>query len=471
MMKESDSQGLTQKGSGDGKGRVVITQYLAALAAGMGAFTVGTVLSWSSSALPMLQNSTTTPLERPMNDDEGMWIGSLLAIGALIGAFPAGYLADRIGRKYLQLGLALPFIVSWIIIVFANQVVALFVARLLAGIATGGICVVAPLYIGEIAETSIRGNLGSYFQLLLTVGILFSYMLGALLDYTWLGIVSGVAPVVFLVALFFAPETPFYLVARNKRNLAEISLVWLRGKSRNVSDELDRIEEEVDEARRNKGTFRDLISSRANRNALVISLGLMIFQQFCGINAVIFYAAEIFRIAGSDLDPNICAIIVGAFQVVFTYGAALLVDRAGRKILLLISSGVMIACLFTLGIYFQLTASDEELVKSIGWIPLIALNVFIACFSLGFGPLPWMMMGELFSTTIKEMACAMAVTMNWMLVFVVTKTFKDLILALGTAGTFWLFGSISCLGFLFICFVVKETKGKTFAEIQRMIGG
>lgn len=123
------------------------------------------------------------------------------------------------------------------------------------------------------------------------------------------------------------------------------------------------------------------------------------------------------------------------------------------------------------GIYFQLTASDEELVKSIGWIPLIALNVFIACFSLGFGPLPWMMMGELFSTTIKEMACAMAVTMNWMLVFVVTKTFKDLILALGTAGTFWLFGSISCLGFLFICFVVKETKGKTFAEIQRMIGG
>lgn len=203
-------------------------------------------------------------------------------------------------------------------------------------------CIVTFMWILGFHSFLFEAFLLFHFQLLLTVGILFSYMLGALLDYTWLGIVSGVAPVVFLVALFFAPETPFYLVARNKRNLAEISLVWLRGKSRNVSDELDRIEvrslknlfvlyvmhhyhnyylrisfcqEEVDEARRNKGTFRDLISSRANRNALVISLGLMIFQQFCGINAVIFYAAEIFRIAGSDLDPNICAIIVGAFQV------------------------------------------------------------------------------------------------------------------------------------------------------------
>ncbi|EEB19066.1 sugar transporter, putative [Pediculus humanus corporis] len=448
-----------------------LNQYLATLAAAFGAFTVGTILSWSSSALPMLQNSTTTPFDEPITESEGMWVGSLVAIGALIGAFPAGYLADKIGRKNLQLTLSVPFIISWIIIILSKQIELLYFARLLAGVAVGGICVVAPLYIGEIAETSIRGGLGSYFQLLLTIGILFSYLIGALVNYVWLGGISCIAPVIFLIALFFMPETPFYLISKNKKNLAEKSLKWLRGNLVNVELELNKIEVEVTEAAQNKGTFKDLISKKSNVNALVISLGLMLFQQLCGINAVIFYAAEIFRIAGTDLDPFVCAIIVGVSQVVFTYGATLLVDRTGRKILLLLSSGVMIVCLFVLGIYFQLKENDESSVKSIGWLPLLSVNVFVICFSLGFGPLPWMMMGELFSTSIKEMASAMAVVMNWVLVFAVTKTFSDLLSALGKSGAFWLFGGISCIGFLFVCFVVKETKGKSFGDIQKMLGG
>ncbi|KAL0276887.1 UNVERIFIED_CONTAM: hypothetical protein PYX00_004355 [Menopon gallinae] len=417
----------------------------------LGAFAVGTSLSWTSPALPLLSNSTTSPLEEDITDDEGMWIGSLLAIGALIGAFPAGYLADTVGRKLTLAGLALPFILSWLLIIFANSIGMIYSARIFAGIATGG-------------------ALGSYFQLLLTIGILFSYGVGAFLNYTVLGISCCIIPIIYLAVFFFMPETPSFLLSKGKRSEAISTLKWFRGDNYDVRSELCKIEEEITEARENKATFKDLISSNANINALVISLGLMLFQQLSGINAVIFYTASIFQAAGSDLDSNVCAIIVGAVQVVVTYFATLLVDLAGRKILLLISSGVMCVCLNILGFYFYMKEKDESSVQGLDWVPLVCVCVYIICFSLGFGPLPWMMMSELFSNSIKGLASGLAVSLNWILTFVVTRTFVDIIAKMGTDGAFWLFGVITAIGFLFVCLLVKETKGKSFVEIQRMLG-
>lgn len=122
------------------------------------------------------------------------------------------------------------------------------------------------------------------------------------------------------------------------------------------------------------------------------------------------------------------------------------------------------------GVYFQLKSANEDFVNSINWLPLASVNIFIACFSLGFGPLPWMMMGEIFPPAIKEAACALAVTLNWLLVFTVIKTFDSVISVLGPEGAFWLFTVITSFGIVFICFVVKETKGKSFGEIQKMLG-
>lgn len=446
-------------------------QYLAAIAANLGALTVGTILSWTSPALPMLKSNATMILDQPLTEDEGGWVGSLIAVGALIGTFPTGFLCDKIGRRWTIIGLGLPFIISWIMIVFATNVGVLYAARIFAGIATGGSSIAIPMYVGEIAESSVRGALGSFFQLLLTIGILFSYLVGTIVDYKVLGILSGIIPVVFMVAFFFMPESPTYLLKQNKSGEARKALEMLRGPEYDVDREISNIKEELDAANQNKASIKDLFSSRANVNALIIGLSLMLFQQLSGVNAVIFYTADIFKASGSSLDENVCSIIVGVVQVVMTYVATLLVDRAGRRILLLISSVVMCTCLAVLGLFFHLKNGDPSSVSNISWLPLLCVTLFIVTFSLGFGPLPWMMMSEIFSSSIKSAAAGIAVTLNWTLTFIVTKTFTDLVASIGQPGAFWLFASITGVGVLFVFFRVPETKGKTIVEIQRELGG
>lgn len=195
---------------------------------------------------------------------------------------------------------------------------------------------------------------------------------------------------------------------------------------------------------------------------------LMFFQQFSGINAVIFFVVDIFEMAGSSLDPSDCSIIVGVVQVLMTFAAAALVERAGRKLLLVQSSAVMCICLTTLGIYFNLKSSGRD-VSSFGWIPLLSVVFFIISFSLGYGPIPWMMMGELLAPEVKGVASSLVVLFNWISVFIVTKTFPVLNKSLGSDFTFWIFAVIMAFGTFFGLKVLFETKGKSNAQIQLML--
>lgn len=460
------------------------TQYIAAVAASMAAVTAGTILAWTSPTLPQLvpqavnvsdvvafanaTNATTGDLQ--LTVDQGSWVGSLLAIGALIGAMPAGMMVERLGRKITILSLAVPFLLSWVLIVFANGAGMLYAGRLFAGIATGGICVTAPLYIGEIAETSIRGALGAFFQLFLTVGILFTFVVGGLTSWRVLSAISAVIPIIFVVTFVFVPETPQFLLAKNKRREAERSLRWLRGDKYNLAPELETMQKEVDNAARHKGSLKDLISSRANVMALVCSLGLMFFQQFSGINAVIFYTEPIFVSAGSNVNSAVAAGIIGIVQTISTCVASLLIEKAGRRILLLQSGIIMGLCLIVLGVYFKLQSISYD-VSNIGFIPLVSLVLFIISFSLGFGPIPWMMMAELFPAEIKGVASGIAVMFNWLLVFFVTKTFPSMTASFGSHNTFWIFAGFMVACVIFVFSLIPETKGKTNAQIQEILAG
>ncbi|XP_077287491.1 facilitated trehalose transporter Tret1-like isoform X2 [Arctopsyche grandis] len=467
-----------------------LTQYLAAAAASLGAVTAGTILAWTSPVLSQLKPpNNTAPLNISevltavrenftatetsniyITEEQGSWIGSFLAIGALIFAIPIGMLAEAVGRKISILALVIPFLISWVLIIFANGVEMIYAARFFSGIATGGICVTAPMYIGEIAETSIRGALGSFFQLFLTIGILFANLIGGALTWRIFSVVCSIIPVIFAVAFFFVPETPQYLLKKNKLREAEKSLRWLRGPNFDISSEIEAMQKEVDNATQNKASLKDLVVSRANRNALICSLGLMFFQQFSGINAVIFYTVDIFKSAGSDLDPFIAAIIVTVVQVIFTIVSFLLIEKAGRRILLLQSCIAMGLSLLVIGIFFNFKDGGKD-VSSIGWIPLTSMVVFIITFSLGFGPIPWMMMGELFSAECKGVASGIAVMLNWILVFVVTKFFPTMVLTLGKDITFWIFAGFMLAAVFFVYFVIPETKGKSSAQIQAQLAG
>ncbi|EDS37791.1 sugar transporter [Culex quinquefasciatus] len=452
-----------------------LMQFVAGVGVSFAAISAGTALGWTSPVLsqltPVVENGTTSSNSTDgftITAEEGSWVGSFLAIGAFLGALPAGVLAEKIGRKYTTMSLALPYLLSWALIIFANGAGMLYAGRFLIGISTGASCVVAPMYISEFAEISIRGALGAFFQLFLTVGILFVYAIGPYVSWVLLSVMCAVFPALLIVAMFIVPESPTYLVKTGRRSEAAVALKWFWGPNCNTQNAVEAIQSDLD-AVKGEAKVSDLFTKAVNRNALFIALLLMFFQQFSGINAVIFYTVPIFQSAGSTMDPAICGIVVGVVQVLMTFVSSVLIDKAGRRILLLQSSFIMGSCLVVLGVYFKLQA-DKADVSGIGWLPLASVVLFIISFSLGFGPIPWMMMGELCAPDVKGLASALTVMFNWSLVFLVTKTFGTMQETLGADWTFWFFGFWMAVGTLYVFFKVPETKGKTNAEIQALLG-
>lgn len=284
-----------------------------------------------------------------------------------------------------MLGLVAPFTIGWALIIWAQNLAMLIVARVLIGIAGGAFCVAAPMYIGEIAQKEIRGTLGSYFQLMITIGILFVYAVGAGVGVFSLSLICGIIPLVFGAVFFFMPETPTYLVMREKNSEASTALKWFRGAQYDPAEDIAELQNENEEQKANNLSVMEALGRTTSVRGLVIILGLMFFQQVSGINAVIFYTTDIFNAAGSGIDAEIATIIVGVMQVIATFVASLVVDRLGRRILLLASDALMALCTLFLGIYFYMKQNDESSVSNLGWLPIVSLCVFIVAFSIGFG--------------------------------------------------------------------------------------
>ncbi|XP_033333649.2 facilitated trehalose transporter Tret1-2 homolog [Megalopta genalis] len=442
-----------------------LPQYVASLSSTLGALAAGMVLGWTSSAGP-----NGLYLARKFHifitPTEFSWIGSLCTLGAGAICVPIGILTDFIGRKISMLIMVVPFIAGWLIIIFANSVTMLYIGRFITGIASGAFCVTAPMYTAEIAESKIRGRLGSYFQLLLTVGIFLSYALGCVVDIIILSIISIVAPIIFFVVFLFMPETPTYYLMKGKQDAARKSLIKLYGIQYDIEGAIQSQLQAIEEKRRNKVSFSSMIKSKVTMKGFLIAYGLMFFQQFCGVNTIILYGSDNFTKADSSLPEGVPMIIVGAMQVVAVFASTLVVDYIGRRILLLLS----IVCLFlstlVLGVFFYLQEINMH-VDSFNWLPLVCLCVFIIMFSFGFGPLPWMMIGEIFAPEVKGVAASSAGLLNWLLAFVVTKFYSDLTVAMGRSGTSWLFSGLSAIGIFFVYILVPETKGKSLENILR----
>lgn len=200
-------------------------------------------------------------------------------------------------------------------------------------------------------------------------------------------------------------------------------------------------------------------------------MGLLSFLSFSGINVVIFYAKNIFEAGNTAIPSDLAAIIIAAVQVIMTYASGLLVDRAGRRILLLISDCVMAVCLLALGAFFYAKENGYDVQTNYGWVPLVSLAIYISVFSLGFGPIPGIMMGELFTPEAKGVALGIVCIIASLLEFLVVKGFHDLVTWFDFGITFWIFAGLCVLGFLFVYFLVPETKNKSFAEIQEELSG
>lgn len=324
-----------------------------------------------------------------------------------------------------------------------------------------------PIYIGEIADQRIRGTVGSFFQLMLNLGMLMSFSISVGVNVFQLNVISGFIVLLFGPIFMLMPETPSCLLKRGHKTKAIETLKWLRGPKCDAFSEIELLQTQQDALlNQPKKSLKKSLFTPETLSALFAMIGLVTFLQMSGINAVLFYATDIFMNASDSLNHEVATIIVGVMQLFGTLLASFTVDRVGRRWLLMISAVIMCASHITLGVYFHLMHTNPSQVENLEWLPVLALSVFVTLFSIGFGPVPWIMIGEVFAIDVKDLASSLATFTSYALSFMLSKTFNPLRNGLGEAGTFWLFGGFCLLGAIFVFLFVPETKGKTFDQIQ-----
>ncbi|XP_014213486.1 facilitated trehalose transporter Tret1 isoform X2 [Copidosoma floridanum] len=448
--------------------KCTFSQVLAAFSVSLGSMVVGFTSSYTSPALESMKDSNVTSFE--VSGATGSWIGSIMPLSALFGGIAGGPLIEYVGRRNTILFTAFPFILAWLLIGMANGVSMIMFGRSLSGFCVGIASLSLPVYLGETIQPEVRGSLGLLPTAFGNIGILVCFIAGNYLNWWVLALFGACLPVPFLALMLTIPETPRWYISKGKTKRARKSLQWLRGAQADVTDELTSIEKTHVESERQatQGTFSELFKGN-NFKPLLISLGLMFFQQMSGINAVIFYTVQIFSDAGSTMDANLCTIIVGIVNFCSTFVATALIDRLGRKVLLYTSSVSMVVSLASLGGYFYM--KDYFHMSVSGYVPLASFIVYVIGFSLGFGPIPWLMMGEILPSKIRGSAASVATSFNWSCTFVVTKIFEDVIHHIGCGSTFCLFAAICLVGLVFVVCFVPETSGRSLEEIERGLTG
>jgi len=384
-------------------------------------------------------------------------------LGAVAGAAFGGKLADALGRRKLLIQVAILFIIGAIGTALAPTPTWLAIGRVVVGVAIGIASFTAPLYISEVSPPAIRGKLVSLNQLMITLGIVVSYLADyGLADkeaWRWMFGLAAIPALILLIGLFFVPESPRWLMSRSQDDQARAVLQRIR-ESGDVSAELAEIKADLS---MQEGGWRELLNVSLRR-PLIIGIGLAIFQQFTGINTVIYYAPTIFQLAGlhSASAAILATVGVGVVNVLLTIVALRIIDRVGRRPLLLYGLVGMVISLGVLGAAFLLAGSSSI----VAWLAVISLALYVACFAIGLGPVFWLLISEIYPLKIRGRAMGVATMMNWGSNLIVALTFLSLLHSLGRSATFWLYAVIGIVAWFFVYRLVPETKGRTLEQID-----
>lgn len=407
------------------------------------------------------------------------WANSCALIGCLVGALAAGVLSDKFGRKRLLIVAALLFAVTSLGNALSNHFAVFIAWRICGGVAIGLASSLSPMYIAEVAPAQMRGKLVAINQLTVVIGILFAQYINWFLvrhlpqgapdefirdswfgqqGWRWMFGLTAAPAMLFFIGMFLVPESPRWLAKNGKTDLARGILKKIGGEnyaaaaaaeiqSTLASEEIQRVH------------FAELLEPKM-RKVIMLGVGLAVFQQWCGINVIFNYAEEIFRAAGYDISSVLKNIAwTGSVNLAFTFVALGVVDRAGRRPLMLFGSAALAIIYLILGFcYFN----------GVKGLPMLLLVLAaIGSYAMSLAPVVWVVISEIFPNRIRGAAMAVAVSSLWIACFLLTYTFPMLNAKLGSAETFWLYAGICAAGFVFIKFNLPETKGKTLEQIER----
>uniref|UniRef100_A0A3Q2QBJ0 Solute carrier family 2, facilitated glucose transporter member 8 n=1 Tax=Fundulus heteroclitus TaxID=8078 RepID=A0A3Q2QBJ0_FUNHE len=456
--------------------------YLAVFSAVLGNFSFGYSLVYSSPVLPKFKSPNADPLLR-MDTNQAAWFGSIYSLGAATGGLGAMLLNDLIGRKMSIMMSALPSAAGYTLMGGAVNLWMLHVGRFLTGVAGGMTAASIPVYISEISHKKVRGALGSCPQITAVFGTLTLYALGLVVPWRWLAVAGSVPAVVMVVLLVFMPSSPRRLLSLGQEQKAEKALRWLRGSNYNTNIELSAIKHSINT--QVKITWSQLAMPIYYR-PILISVGMRFLQQMTGITPILVYLEPIFAKSNVSLEPRYAAAIVGVVRLFSVAVAASLMDRAGRKALLYVSSMLMFLSSLTLTMIshttpcpaVNVTTLNHSLHAELGstlqasqgtavsLIPLISTVVFIFGYAMGWGPITWLLMSEVLPLVARGVASGLCVTVSWVTAFALTHAFTHMVDIYGLYVPYLMFTVVCVFCLLFNAVCIPETRKRSLEEIE-----
>ncbi|CAH1153891.1 unnamed protein product [Phaedon cochleariae] len=443
------------------------TQMVAAISGTLFAISDGMTYGWTAPFIPYLISDKS---HIKTTKHEAEYLETALLLGSFCGLPITIYLVDKIGRKKSLLLASCVVLLAWIAKAFGNNIWYFFVARFFCGMSGNMAFVAAPMYIAEIADQKIRGFLSSIIYIMMLLGCLIVYSVGPYLPYYIPSIIGVIVAGTELLIFSRVPESPLYLLSKNKPERALESLKYFKPYT-NATKEMDDLVEVLREQQKNKGKFWDLLTVSSNRKAILIMTVLNAGQHLCAYTVILMNLHLILEAAGSIyMDPPIAAILFATLMLLAAMFASFQIDNYGRKVLLIFSSVLTALCLLSIAVYFNLKQMGVD-VDGVSWIPIASVMVYGAVFKIGIGLVPIVVTAEIFPTDLKAIGMTLSDAMFILGGIVGLQLYQWLSDSYGLYVSFYLFAACGFFIALFTIFVVPETKGRSLDEIQAILKG
>ncbi|KAF5273109.1 hypothetical protein FQA39_LY07599 [Lamprigera yunnana] len=436
------------------------------IAASLTAFTTAAMFSWSAPSIPIL-TSNSSHIE-PMTLEQASYFPVISPIVTIIASPVIAFLMDKLGRKYTITIISIPQIAFWLLVAIAKTITVLYISRVLSGLSDAIVFCVVPAYIGEISSPRVRGSWGNLIIISLFLSQFVINVVGVYLDIPTTAYIFILVPIIQIILWVFVPESPYFLITKNRHEDAKRSLKFLRW-NEDIEKEYNVLVKDVSRQMSEPGGIKDLFVIATNRKSLLISTMMRTCQQFTGITAFAVYTPYIFLLVGGNISASSSSIIYTGILFAMASVCSFVVDKFGRRLLLIFSSiGVTIA-LFVEAIYFYLMLETNINMSNFNWVPLAGMMLFIITCTSGLGILPTLMLSELFSASIKSKAVCVVNMCFGVCIIVTSKLFQALSSSCGIHVPFAVFGVCTFFSSILSYLYVPETKGKSLEEIQQML--